>query len=434
MDGWRVFGSEKGMGKRIMGHGKLILTDPSVDYPEFLSAIVKKEYTESSTTTAPIVFDMNTSGAAESMRQFLKAYPQGLEVVDNYAEQYAELLLSKNAHLYRANLSVQQASIQPLLEKHYGGKEPWTLGSWVYYPWNRRLIHVLAQDDFETLRSIRNRDLITADEQLRLLNFSATCFGMSVGSAGALGLGISGISRSIKLVDGAVISGSNLNRILTGVASVGKSKSLVIGQQMYEMNPYSSIEYYNKVDASNIDDIFDARWSTGVAIDEIDDIEMKVRIRYEARKRRVPVVMATEIGDTVILDVERFDEEPNRPLFHGMLPNAEALLENELTDYREWTRHAVKIIDPTNMSIKMQESLLKIGTTIVTHPQLGSTVMMTGGVIAFAAKSIALGHPIKSGRYVISLERTLLADHQTRDYRRQHKKHTRVINTAVNAM
>ena len=170
----------------------------------------------------------------------------------------------------------------------------------------------MAQEQFEELRTIRNRDLITSEEQSTLSEFSAACFGMSVGSAGALALAISGISRRIKLIDGAVISGSNLNRILTGVASVGKNKCEVIGRQIYEMNPYSEVEYYDKVTKDNIGSILEGM---DVAIDEIDDIEMKVRIRVEARKLRIPVVMATELGDTFMLDIERFDSEPERDLF-----------------------------------------------------------------------------------------------------------------------
>ncbi len=112
----------------------------------------------------------------------------------------------------------------------------------------------------------------------------------------------------------------------------------------------------------------------------------------------------------------------------------EELLHKNLENYREWTKHAVKILDPINMPLKLQQSVLKIGTTIVTHPQLGSTVMMTGGMLAFAAKSIALGYPLKSGRYVISLEKELLADHQTRKYRRRHKQHTKIIRSSVNSM
>jgi hypothetical protein len=257
---------------------------------------------------------------------------------------------------------------------------------------------------------------------------------MSVGSAGALALAISGISREIKLVDGAVISGSNLNRILTGISSVGKGKAQVIAEQIYEMNPYSTVQTVDKVNSDNIGDIFDKPWPVNVAIDEIDDIEMKVRIRYEARKRKIPVLMASELGDTMILDVERFDLEPDRPLFHNMVPGIEKLLDSPIENYREWTKHATNILDPSNMTLKMQKSLLKIGTTIVTHPQLGSTVMMTGGVLAFGAKSIALDHHLKSGRYIISLEKELLADHKTRQYRREHKKHTKTLRRAISSM
>ena len=414
-----------------MGHKNLVLTDAAAAYPEFLKKAANGGGRELS--AEPVLFDMSEAGQEKALEKFVKEHP-GIELVDNYAEQYAELLLSTNAHLYRAKYEVQVASIADLLDKHYAGRPAWALGSWAYYPWSRQLVHVLAQADFEALRTIRNRDLITVEEQAKLFDFKVAAFGMSVGSAGALATSISGISRQMKLIDGAVISGSNLNRILTGVSSVGLSKATVIARQIYEMNPYSQVVSFDKVTAENIAEIFDKPWAVDIAYDEIDDIEMKVRIRFEARKRRVPVVMATELGDTVMLDVERFDIEPERELFHGLVPGIEKLLDSSLENYREWTKHAVRIIDPANMPIKMQKSLLKIGTNIVTHPQLGSTVMMTGGVLAFAAKNIALGNPLKSGRYVIALEKEMLADHQTRQYRRAHKKHTKVLHRSVNSM
>lgn len=415
-----------------MGHSKLVLDNPSENYPAFLKASLKNGQRDE-LNQFPVLIRMSEANSSQKLQDLTNKFPR-IEIIDNYAEQYAELLLSKNAHLYRANYDVQVASIAKLLDEHYGKEESWKLGSWVYFPWSSQLVHVLAQNDFEELRTIRNRDLITVEEQKRLFEFKAVSFGMSVGSAGALALGITGISRKVKLVDGAVISGSNLNRILTGVSSVGKSKALVIGRQIFEMNPYSEVAYFDKVSPSTIDDIFDSSWKTQVAIDEIDDIEMKVKIRIEARKRKIPVVMATELGDTIMLDVERFDQEPNRPLFHNAIPGIEKISESSLENYREWTKHAVNIIDPINMPLRMQKALLKIGTTIVTHPQLGSTVMMTGGVIAFAVKHIALGSPLKSGRYVISLENKLLEDHKTKAYRRAHKKHTKVMHKAISSM
>ena len=415
-----------------MGHKKLVLTDQGKYYPDFLKRL-NSSSTEKSIQWSPTVIRMSEKSADKQLQVLVKGN-EDLEIIDNYAEQYAELLLSKNAHLYRANYEVQVASIQELLDEHYAGRKPWQLGSWVYFPWRRQLVHVLAQEDFEALRTIRNRDLITAEEQKRLFDFKTVAFGMSVGSAGALALGITGTSRRLKLVDGAVTSGSNLNRILTGISSVGKPKAQVIAQQIYEMNPYSVIECFDKVTTDNVTDIFDQPWPVKLAIDEIDDLEMKVRIRVEARKRRIPVIMATELGDTITLDVERFDQEPHRPLLHDKVPGLERLLDEKVENYREWMRHIVKMIDAKNMPLTLQKSLLKIGTTIVTHPQLGSTVMMTGGVLAFATKSIALGRPLKSGRYIISLERELLADHKTRHYRRQHKRHTKIIKTAINSM
>jgi hypothetical protein len=415
-----------------MGHGKLVLTDQTKQYPHYLKTAVAKAQIPDNQDN-PILFKMKEHGAEQEFEKLIGSLPN-LEIIDNYAEQFAELLLSKHAHLYRANYEVQVASIQEMLDEHYAGHQAWRMGTWAYFPWRNQLIHLLAQDDFEALRTIRNRDLITSEEQKMLLDAKIAVFGMSVGSASALAMAISGISRKIKLIDGAVISGSNLNRILTGVSSVGKSKAQVIGQQIYEMNPYSSIARFDKVDKQNIDEIFDSQWKLDMVVDEIDDIEMKVRIRHEARKRKIPIIMATELGDTVVLDVERYDHEPDRHLFHGMIPGIEELLDKPVENYREWTKHAVSIIDPNNMTIKMQKSLLKIGSTIVTHPQLGSTVMMTGGVLAFAAKSIITGAELKSGRYVISLEKALLGDHQTRHYRRQHKKHTKVMQKAVNSM
>jgi len=415
-----------------MGHKKLVHHLPSQEYPDFLKKTLNS-FSATPLSSSPIIIKPNSPEGLKDFKVLLNSQKIAL-VIDNYSEQYAELLLSKNAHLYQANYEVQVSSIKELLYKHYKGRKEWELGSWVFYPWSGNLVHILDQTDFEDLRTIRNRDLINKIEQTTLFNFNVGCFGMSVGSASALALTLSGISRKIKLIDGAVISGSNLNRILTGVTSVGKEKSLVVGQMIYEMNPYTDIAYYEKADTKNISNIFEKPWPINLAIDEIDDIEMKVRIRIEAKKRKIPVLMATELSDTVMLDVERYDLEPGRPLFHNLIPDIEGKLTKKLNNQREWMKSAVKIIDPKNMPLKMQQSILKIGSTIVTHPQLGSTVMITGGVIAFASKKIALGETLKSGRYVISLEKELLADHRTRSYKRKHKKHTKVILNAIDSM
>lgn len=417
-----------------MAHARLATDDHSAEWPKFLQSAKHKTDGYQARSEAPLLVRMYTADAEAKLKELVGSNPI-IQVIDNYDEQFAELQLSLDAHLYRANESVQINSIQEKLQEHYGDKPSWQLGSWVYYPWRQELIHVLAEEDFNRLRTIRNRDLITEDEQRQMYDFPMACVGMSVGSASALSLVLSGASRQLKIADGAVISGSNLNRIMTGVNNVGVEKSLAIARLAYEMNPYMQIRRFKKITGDSIVELFDKPWAVKAVIDEIDDLEIKIRLRLEAKQRRLPVIMATELGDSVMLDVERFDLEPDRPLFHGLVPDIEKILERKDMNYREWQKHAAAIIGTKNMPVLLQKSLLKIGTSIVTHPQLGSTVLMTGGVTTYAIKRIATGQKMPSGRSVISLDHLLVPDeYATRKHRRHQKRHTKILKKSLESM
>jgi len=257
---------------------------------------------------------------------------------------------------------------------------------------------------------------------------------MSVGSNVALSLAISGGSQKIKLADGAVISASNLNRILTGIYDVGNSKSLVIARKLYEMNPYMEIERYDQnITGETIDAFFENPWPIYAVVDEIDDLKTKILLRVEAKRRGLPVIMATDLGDDVMLDVERFDLDPTLPLFHGLVPGVEELLTKEVSK-REWLKYATTIVGPHNASLRMQQSLLKVGTKLVTQPQLGPTAMMSGVVAAYAIRQIAMGEKLKSGRTLVSLDKHLRPDLVTLKHRRTHKKHTQQLKRALKSM
>src|SRR5947209_6633292 len=139
-----------------MGHKKLVLTSADDTYPAFLKGM-HPQSVAAKESDVPVIISMADSDGAGRLEQLVVQHSD-LEVVDNYAEQYAELLLSRNAHLYRAKYDIQVASIAELLEAHYAGKAAWQMGSWVYFPWRNQVVHVLAQSDFEDLRTIRNRD------------------------------------------------------------------------------------------------------------------------------------------------------------------------------------------------------------------------------------------------------------------------------------
>ncbi|HEX5394944.1 MAG TPA: ThiF family adenylyltransferase [Candidatus Saccharimonadales bacterium] len=416
-----------------MGHAKLTSQDHTKEWPLYLKKVSGKDTELDKNSDEPAVVLMGGPKSETSLEKLISSKQINL-VIDSYDEQFAELLLSLNAHLYHANEEVQINSVGKALKDHYGSKKSWQLGAWVYYPWSKQLVHTLSPDDFINLRTIRNRDLITSDEQQALYGFSVGCVGMSVGSASALALVQGGISKNIKIADGAVISGSNLNRILTNISSVGLRKDLVIGRMLYEMNPFIKVRRYGKITNESIHALFDEGWKLQAVIDEIDDLETKIRLRIEARKRKIPVFMATELADSVMLDVERFDVEPDRPLFHGMIPGIEEVLHKKDMNHREWMKHAARIIGSQNMPLDMQQSILKIGSTIVTHPQLGSTVLITGGVTTYAIKQVALGKPMPSGRTLISLNESLVPEYRSRAHKRAHRRHTKIIDKALDSM
>ena len=70
-----------------------------------------------------------------------------------------------------------------------------------------------------------------------------------------------------------------------------------------------------------MDEFFDG---LDLVIEECDSLDMKVRVREEARARGIPVLMET--SDRGLFDVERFDVEPERPLFHGTARRGRAVV------------------------------------------------------------------------------------------------------------
>jgi hypothetical protein len=415
-----------------MGQGKLTAVDHSAEWPTSLKKLAGKAQ-HVNEAWQPIVVEMHRPGAAKKLDELLEKNTVR-QVIDNYDEQYAELIVSRHPQLYQASLEVKRESLKEYLRSHFADKKSWQAGSWVYYPWNGKLVHVLEKELFLESRTIRNKDLITEHEQYKFAEFNVGCAGMSVGSNVALTLALSGGSQRIKLADGAVISASNLNRILTGVHDVGDVKSRVIARKLYEMNPYMEIACYDQnITDDTIADFFETPWPIHAVVDEIDDLKTKIQLRIEAKKRRIPVIMATDLGDDVMLDIERFDLDPDLPLFHGLVAGVEELLTKEVSK-REWLKHATAIIGSHNTPLRMQQSLLKVGTKLVTQPQLGSTALMSGVAAAYAIRQIATGERLKSGRTLISLDKHLRSDLVTFQHRRTHRKHTKQLNRALKSM
>jgi len=135
----------------------------------------------------------------------------------------------------------------------------------------------------------------------------------------------------------------------------------------------------------------------------IDDFEMKIRLRQEARKARIPVVMLTSVGDNIIIDIERYDLDGKLPLFNGLAGNApEEILRKPITE-ADKQKYAIQIVGLENVPPRALESVKQVRKTLVGRPQLASSVTIAGGVAAYIARKIILSEPAPSGRSIIKL-------------------------------
>jgi molybdopterin/thiamine biosynthesis adenylyltransferase len=289
-----------------------------------------------------------------------------------------------------------------LVREHLSGRDPSRYGTWVHYPWSRRLVHVLPEAEFRELRTSRNRNKITAEEQAKLRSLRLGVVGLSVGQATAVTLALEEVGGEYLLADFDKLDLSNMNRLRAGVHDIGVNKAVLTAREIFEINPYAAVSVFPQgIDDSNLDAFLGGERRLDLLFEECDDLAMKIRLRERARELRIPVLMET--SDRGMIDVERFDLEPARPLLHGLIGDIKADRVKGLSTY-EKVPLVLQIIGASTLSSRMAASLIDIETTLKTWPQLASHVMLGGAVNTDTARRIALGQFKSSGRYYVDFE------------------------------
>ncbi|OLP04083.1 hypothetical protein BVU76_02445 [Mycolicibacterium porcinum] len=264
---------------------------------------------------------------------------------------------------------------------------------WAYYPWRRSLVHILGPAAFNRLRLDRNRNLVTADEQRRLLQLKIGVIGLSVGHAIAHNLATEGLCGEIHLTDFDELELANLNRVPGTVFDLGLNKAVVAARRIAEIDPYLRVHIDRNGAAAESIDAF--LRGLDVVVEECDSLDAKVLVREAARSHGLPVLMTT--GDRGLLDVERFDLEPARPVLHGLLGDIAARDLAGLTS-KDKVPYVLRLLDAPQLSPRMAASLVEVGKTLSTWPQLASEVVLGATVVANAVRRIGLGEPMPSGR------------------------------------
>ena len=270
---------------------------------------------------------------------------------------------------------------------------------WVYYPWRRTVVAVLGPRAFRAVRLDRNRNMITAEEQTRLSALRIGVVGLSVGHVIAHTLALQGLCGELRLADFDHIELSNLNRLPATVLDLGLNKAEVAARRIAELDPYLLVRVLDAgLTVDTVDDFLDG---LDVVVDECDSLDMKVMLRERARTRRIPVLMAT--SDRGLVDVERFDLEPRRPILHGLLGDLDGALLSGMSS-REKVPHMLRFLEAAELSPRVVASVVEIDRTLSTWPQLASDVVLGATAVAEAVRRIGLSEDLRSGRTRIDVD------------------------------
>lgn len=317
-------------------------------------------------------------------------------VYDEIGGQLRDLIRTRHPQRRLASHELDQA-----LNRHLAGRDLRTYGAWVYYPWSRRLVHLLDEAEFAELRTNRNRNKITVEEQALLGKKRIGIVGLSVGQATAIALALERAFGEIRLADFDHLDLSNLNRLRTGVHNLGIPKVYQAAREIAEIDPYLHVRCFPAgLTGGDYSEFLTDGGTLDLVIEECDSIDVKVRVRQQAKRFGIPVVMDT--GDRGMIDVERFDIEPERRIFHGLLGDIDPARLTGLTT-EEKLPYVLRIIGRDTMSPRLRASLMEIESTLTSWPQLASGVHLGAALACDVSRRILLGSCRLSGRFYADL-------------------------------
>ncbi len=343
----------------------------------------------------PRVFNINNHNEMLEVQRLIDEQ-QEITVIDELNSQLRELIKIRNP---RAPLSEHEYEEQ--VHALLAGKSAHYYGCWVYYPWNKKLVHLLNKDEFIELRTSRNLYKITPEERSILLEKKIAVIGLSVGQMIALTLVMERTCGEIRLADFDLIELSNMNRIRTSVTNIGVSKAVVAAREIAEMDPYVKVKIFREgITEQNIDAFLTDDGKIDLLVEECDGLDVKILSRIKARALGIPVVMET--NDRGMIDIERYDLEPNRPMLHGLIPENMGDL-NALKNLSNQEKVPLlgAMVGIENISDRMRLSLAEMGKTISTWPQLASSVVLGGAMVTDVCRRILLKQTTLSGRYYV---------------------------------
>jgi molybdopterin/thiamine biosynthesis adenylyltransferase len=349
---------------------------------------------------SPIFFRIKITEGKTIFSKFFNNLRHPINVYDEIDSQLQEIIKIK----YPAEKKTSE-QIQEAIKEHLQDCSKEEYGVWIYYPWSNNLIHTLDEKEFIELRTNRNLYKITREERDVLAQKKIGVIGMSVGQSVAITLAMERGCGELRLADFDDLELTNLNRIKSGIENLGVPKVVIAAREIARIDPFIKIKcYLDGIVEDNIDDFLLADGKIDLLVEECDSVNIKILSRQKARQHKIPVIMDT--NDRGMMDVERYDLEPNRPMFHGLVKEITPSDLNQLPA-AERLAYMLTMIDDKKMSKRLGDSIKEIGKTISSYPQLASSVVLGAALCTDVSRRILLNQFQNSGRYYIDVEQLI---------------------------
>jgi len=358
---------------------------------------------EDKLTYKPLFFRITNPTEKKALNNLL-SNGEVLFVHDEMYGQLQELIKSQNP-----TIRIKPDEYQASIDNHLNGTVIDDYGVWVYYPWARRLVHLLDEDEFVEVRTNRNQLKITTQERELLQTKKIGIVGLSVGQSIALTMTMERICGELRLADFDTAELSNLNRLRTGLHNMGVNKTIIAAREIAEIDPFIKIKlFHDGLNKQNMDEFFTGGGKLDLFIEVCDGMDIKIESRFKARELQIPVVMDT--NDRGMLDVERFDLEPNRPILHGLADGLDPSNIKDLTNEQK-IPYVLKMVGADTISTRMKASMMEVETSINTWPQLASSVVLGGALTTDVSRRILLDQYHESGRYYVDMDELVKDEH-----------------------
>lgn len=340
----------------------------------------------------PLIFPVNDE---ESLPEELEDEGPST-VLDTFSSQIGEWL-----KINRPSQPYSPEELEDAVEKYMSDSSN-SKGNWVYYPWLDTVVRLLDVKMFREVRTSRNKFKITEEEQELLSKKTVGIIGLSVGQSAAVTLAMESVGGVLRIADFDTLDLSNLNRLRAGVHQLGLPKTVIAAREIAQIDPYLKLEVFHEgITPENA-----AAFIQGldIVVEECDSLPIKIAVRHISKQLHLPVIMDT--SDRGMVDVERFDLEPDRPIFHGKLAAFES---RDPSTFTAEDKQALlfSLVDYPQASERAKASFAEIGKRITTWPQLASSVTLGGAMMTDTARRILLGDSLASGRYYVDLEQLI---------------------------